>query len=270
VTTERFHITYAAHTASCTFLLDGEGVCRQIVMAPNASKRRDSSRTASRCVGAQYVASLDGAVAGCMVEMPRAGAAMLFARVDDRGRVALVRTGTVTRFESYSSEDPFDDVSVKTSAPEVPPQASPRPMPRPRRDADHDPHRVTADPDYHDPSDRTQRIRAISEEDLAEHEEEQELATGAYRAAAITSRPTVPPRTTLPSAGSPGSPIHATLRSPAVELTDEDDAYAAARTARGVLPRRSDPSLKAARRASSSRWPTTGDAKAVARRRRDR
>ena len=27
---ERFDITYAAHTASCTFLLDAEGICRQL------------------------------------------------------------------------------------------------------------------------------------------------------------------------------------------------------------------------------------------------
>ena len=74
-------ISYAAHTASCTFLLDDEGICRRIVMAPRG-KRRESSRTASRCVGAQYVASLDGSAAGGLVEMPRVGAAMLFARVD--------------------------------------------------------------------------------------------------------------------------------------------------------------------------------------------
>ena len=55
-------IVYAAHTASCTFLLDSEGFCRRIVLAPNA--RRSAARTAARCVDAQYVASLDGRAAG--------------------------------------------------------------------------------------------------------------------------------------------------------------------------------------------------------------
>ena len=75
-------------------------------------------RTADRCVGAQYVASLDGSAAGGLIEMPRVGAAMLFARTDDRGRISLVRTGIVTSFESMVAEDPFvDSVDVETSAP---------------------------------------------------------------------------------------------------------------------------------------------------------
>jgi hypothetical protein len=122
---DSFEITYAVHTATCTFLLDAEGFCRKIVVAPT-SKRRDTARNASRCVGAQYVASLDPNVSGMLAEMPRVGAPMLFARVDDRGRVSLVRTGVVTRFER-SVEDPFstdgrDSASVATSAPMLPPR----------------------------------------------------------------------------------------------------------------------------------------------------
>lgn len=138
-------ISYAAHTTSCTFLLDDEGICRRVVMAPKA-KRRESSRTAARCVGAQYVASLDGGAAGGLVEMPRVGAAMLFARVDERGRVSLVRTGILTSFESRAGEDPFaTSASVETSAPVLEALA----LPGLRRD------------DYLDPSDRTQRIPAL-------------------------------------------------------------------------------------------------------------
>jgi hypothetical protein len=244
-------ITYAAHTATCTFLLDAEGICRKVVMAPNPGKRRESAKTAAQCIGAQYVASLDASVAGCMVEMPRAGSAMLFARVDARGRVALVRSGAVTRFETYAAEDPFDDVSVSTSAPEVPPR---KPAP-------------SSDPDYDEASNRTQRIPAVSPADLARVDADadgDDLPTGAY--ASTPAPETLPGRTTLPSA----DPHHAeTLRAIPVHLPTDEDNNPYARPARGALPRRSDPHVKAARsaRKSSSRWPTSS---APSARRRDR
>jgi hypothetical protein len=133
-----FEITYAAHTATCTFLLDSEGICRRIVATPASSARslrsktRDTSSLVSRCVGAQYVASLDPNVPGMLAEKPRVGSSMLFARVDDRGRISLVRTGAVTRFEKYQVEDPFKkselpSMSVETSAPVIEPSA---PTPR--------------------------------------------------------------------------------------------------------------------------------------------
>ena len=135
---EHLDILYAAHTASCTFLLDAEGICRRIVpvlpaSSAKTSKRRDTVRAASRCVGAQYVASLDANVAGMLAEMPRVGAPMLFARMDERGRISLVRTGNVTRFESHR-HDPFtqdnnrESLSLLTSAPAIAPSA-----PAPRR-----------------------------------------------------------------------------------------------------------------------------------------
>ena len=134
---EHLDILYAAHTASCTFLLDAEGICRRIVpivtAAKAATKRRDTVRAASRCVGAQYVASLDANVAGMLAEMPRVGAPMLFARTDERGRISLVRTGNVTRFESHR-HDPFatdnnrESLSLLTSAPAIAPST-----PSPRR-----------------------------------------------------------------------------------------------------------------------------------------
>jgi hypothetical protein len=137
---DAFEILYAAHTASCTFLLDSEGICRRIQLTKSgkSGKSRDSSRAAARCVGAQYVASLDPTVSGMLAEMPRVGAAMLFARVDERGRVSLVRTGVVTRFEGHQ-ENPFaggkpkknaqmtaaPSESVETSAPILPPKPAP-------------------------------------------------------------------------------------------------------------------------------------------------
>jgi hypothetical protein len=252
VAPERIIITYAAHTTACTFLLDAEGICRRIVMNPS-NKRRDSAKTASQCVGAQYVASLDGAVAGCLVEMPRVGAAMLFARVDERGRVSLVRTGPVQRFEQMRlEEDPFEDNSVRTSAPEVPASAR-NPRKPPARQV---PVQAEPDPDYFDASDRTMRISAVKAHDLATQEYPSSPPPPPEPPPTVRREP----RSTLPS------PAPRTLQNPRVELHDEDNPYAQYGQ-RGALPRRSDPHLKAARtsRPSSSRWAT-----AVATRRRER
>ncbi|MBS2019669.1 MAG: hypothetical protein JST00_42800 [Deltaproteobacteria bacterium] len=228
---ERFDISYAAHTASCTFLLDEEGICRRIVMVrhQDGRKRRDSGRTAARCVGAQYVASLDGSAAGGLVEMPRVGAAMLFARVDERGRVSLVRTGVVTGFEAKAAHDPFvDSASVETSAPDLRIPPAPEPSQRPA---------APVDPDYFDASDRTQRLPAIRAEDLARAmtTEEHELATAEYKAADLDEpplRPTIPSNIQAPT----------TLRhpppAPVQDDDDDDEGYLTSARARGMLPRR--------------------------------
>jgi hypothetical protein len=232
-------IAYAAHTSSCTFLLDSEGICRRIVMQPKG-KRRESSRTSVRCVGAQYVASVDGSATGGLVEMPRVGAAMLFARVDERGRVSLVRTGTITAFESYASEDPFvESRSVETSIPDF---STPRAQKIPRAED-------LLEPDYDDdPSDRTLRIHALRPEELAEALG-QDMATAEYHAAHREDDDEAP------QARAANLGPSATLRNPHREIVDDDqdDDYArstlapaplapnAASAARGMLPRRSDP-----------------------------
>lgn len=220
---DSFDITYAAHTASCTFLLDSNGICRRIVMTPG-SKRREASKNAARCVGAQYVATLDAHVPGCLVELPKVGAPMLFARIDENGRIALVRTGAVTAFETKRADDPDpfkESVGVMTSAPSAEelqtprvrheaPRRSSKPPPAPQppaRDA------------YTEVPERTQRIQALRAEEL----DPALLATAEYE-----SEPhTIAPRTTLPSAAAP--PHHArTLRDPHVPLSpveDPDDPY---------------------------------------------
>ena len=245
-------ISYAAHTSSCTFLLDDQGICRRIVMAPKG-KRRESSRTAAKCVGAQYVASLDGSAAGGLVEMPRVGAAMLFARVDEQGRVSLVRTGVLVSFESHASEDPFvESHSVETSAPALAGLETARAEQQ----------AALRDLDYQDPSERTQRIQALRPEDYDDIDDEDrteeignDLATAEYRAV----EDAYPPpsnglRPTLPS------DAPATVRKP---------------PSRGVLPRRSDPKIRAAASAArawapeSSRTPPAyGSDVQVTRRRR--
>jgi hypothetical protein len=212
VPSDDFFITYAAHTSSCTFLLDDEGICRRIVLVPKG-KRRDSSQTAARCVGAQYVASLDAGAAGGLIEMPRVGSAMLFARVDEHGRVSLVRTGVVTQFEAMQAEDPFAETSgVATSAPELLEAAAPLDAGRP------------ADPDYFEAGERTQRIPALRAEDLVQAMANRDLdRTSEY--------------------GSPPAPIQApqpqTLRNP---RSDAAQPTRSART-RGIPPRQAEAPL---------------------------
>lgn len=205
-------IIYAAHTASCTFLLDSEGICRRIVVAPKG--KRSASRTAARCVGAQYVASLDGSAAGGLVEMPRVGASMLFARVDDNGRISLVRTAVVTSFESKAAEDPFAETgsgAVETSAPEL---GAPRVS-----------HYEEPVDDYYDASERTQRIQALRPDQIAaalagdsapeDADDINELATAEYRAVDIEESAAY--RRTPPT-------LRAAPRD--ASLDDEGDAYA--------------------------------------------
>jgi hypothetical protein len=156
-------IQYAAHTSSCTFLLDSEGICRKIVMTPGA--KRDTARAALRCIGAQYVASLDASAAGLMTDTPKVGTSMLFARTDEKGRISLVRTGQVTRFERHA-EDPFVEEErpsvVATSAPPL----SASLAPTPRRQA------ILPPPDpYNDDErldDRTKPVHAIRQSDIRE------------------------------------------------------------------------------------------------------
>ncbi len=232
-------IIYAAHTASCTFLLDSEGICRRIVVAPKG--KRSASRTASRCVGAQYVASLDGSAAGGLVEMPRVGAAMLFARVDETGRISLVRTAVVTSFESSAAEDPFAESgsgAVETSAPEIDSRRTP-------------PHQELFEDDYYDASERTQRIQALRPDQIAaalgeDHDPDEvpELATAEYEAVEESAayRRTPPTLRAAPRGASPD------------DLDDADD-YSKPTTpppGRSALPRVSSaPAAQATARAYS-------------------
>jgi hypothetical protein len=121
-------IAYAAHTRTCTFLLDSEGVCRDVVGIDGVS-RHTVGLTAKKCIGAQYVASLDVASQGILVDMPRIGLPIVFARVDAHGRVSLVRTGVLVRLEPRrrSSASP---VTVAATPP--PPAAAFVPAAAPR------------------------------------------------------------------------------------------------------------------------------------------
>src|SRR5689334_13826449 len=91
-------VAFVALTETCTFLLDADGICRFTVLRPEADKT--TREAANRCLGAQYVASLDASAEGLLVHEPKTGCSLLFARVGDNGRVALVRSGPLLEFEA--------------------------------------------------------------------------------------------------------------------------------------------------------------------------
>lgn len=168
----RYDIIYAVHTTACTFLLDADGICRQATMNPEARRLPKNELNASRCLGAQYVASLDPKAVGCLVERPVVGLPMLFARTDGNGRITLVRTDNVTRIEPTRTFNPFDATSgIRTSAPELaerpsssrmpvasrhvpPPETPTEPPPK------HSSFRLR-NPDYEDPDARTQPMYGL-------------------------------------------------------------------------------------------------------------
>ncbi|MEO6420044.1 MAG: hypothetical protein ABIP39_11580 [Polyangiaceae bacterium] len=90
-------IAYVAITEAATFMLDSSGVCRWVTSVPGSGH---SKQAADRCVGAQYVASIDTQVEGALVELPRVGKPMIFAAIGENGRVSLVRTGPLLKFEA--------------------------------------------------------------------------------------------------------------------------------------------------------------------------
>jgi hypothetical protein len=98
-------ITHAAHTESVTFLLDESGICFAVVAPPLATSEAfaKARESAERCVGAQYVASVDVTEVGGLIAMPREGTPLVFATVDGDGRVALVRTGPLSKFVTSTS-----------------------------------------------------------------------------------------------------------------------------------------------------------------------
>ncbi|MGH7295429.1 MAG: hypothetical protein ACRELB_10875 [Polyangiaceae bacterium] len=108
---------YAASTEGCTFLLDEDGVCLRVLLDDEVRAGRDPTlggrtraQAARRCIGAQYVASIDVRVDGALVPMPRVGVPMLFAYTGDDGRIAVVRTGRLLRFETVA---PREEIPVE-------------------------------------------------------------------------------------------------------------------------------------------------------------
>lgn len=90
-------IVHIAHSARCALLLDDGGVCRWFVLKVDDDEAVLAA--AKRCVGAQFVATLDPDAPGLLGHEPKVGANLLLARVDD-GRVSLVRFGPLSAFET--------------------------------------------------------------------------------------------------------------------------------------------------------------------------
>jgi hypothetical protein len=118
-------IVYAAHTESGVFMLDAEGVCRWAVALPG----RTQEKVPERIVGAQYVATLDVATTGCLVDLPRVGCPMLFAATDEAGRIRLLRTPPVLRFEDRRTTIRPPPMADEDKTPAVPAPVSTKPLP---------------------------------------------------------------------------------------------------------------------------------------------
>ena len=87
-------MAYAVHTQACTYVLDQEGICRWIVARQGAVPPE-----VRKCVGAQFVACLDLASKGGLVPDLRLNAMGLFVRLNEQGRMVLLRTGPILRVD---------------------------------------------------------------------------------------------------------------------------------------------------------------------------
>jgi hypothetical protein len=97
-------IAYIAYTERSVLMLDGDGVCVRVEPL-KANWPPAASDGALRCIGAQFVATIDPTEPGGLGRLPRVGASMLFAAVDPGGRIFCVRAGPLTHFESSRSDD---------------------------------------------------------------------------------------------------------------------------------------------------------------------
>jgi hypothetical protein len=89
-------LAYEAFTEACTFGLNEAGICVRVTAQPGASA--NVLAIAGRCLGAQYVASLDATVEGLLAQLPSPGTRLLFARAEEDGRIVLVRSGPIEHF----------------------------------------------------------------------------------------------------------------------------------------------------------------------------
>jgi hypothetical protein len=86
----RAEMACVIHTARCSYGLDEDGFCRELII------HGDESASVDRCLGAQYVASLDRRADEGLVADPRVGAHALFVARGGSERVALIKAGLIT------------------------------------------------------------------------------------------------------------------------------------------------------------------------------
>ncbi len=133
----RVEIVYAAYTQSGVFMLDADGVCRWAVGHSGRSPLvNGAERVPERIVGAQYLATLDVTADGGLVDLPRVGCPMLFAATDPvTGRVRLVRTPPLLRFEDRRNAPTRRPLASKFDVDEEKTPARPSSIPPPFSDA---------------------------------------------------------------------------------------------------------------------------------------
>jgi hypothetical protein len=99
-------IAYVAQTRDHLLMLDADGVCIHV-----HRRNRDggsgtaTSEGATHCLGAQYVAALDPSEPGLLAHSPTLGVPMLFAKVGPSGKISIVRTGALERFDTDTGDD---------------------------------------------------------------------------------------------------------------------------------------------------------------------
>jgi hypothetical protein len=98
-------VAYVAQTRDHLLMLDHEGVCLHVHRRHKlrGAEVDEAVDGAIRCIGAQYVAAIDIRQPGALVHEPVVGAPMLFAKANENGRISIVRTGPIVRFEARAS-----------------------------------------------------------------------------------------------------------------------------------------------------------------------
>ncbi len=109
-------LPFIAFTDAATSFLDEAGICRRV--EPANGKKFTSEKAAGnarRCVGAQYVASLDGV---SLVALPAPGAPLLFTAHDEAAdKFYLVRTDPLIRFHARKGAPTLKGTSNPPSLP---------------------------------------------------------------------------------------------------------------------------------------------------------
>lgn len=109
-------IAYVAQTRDHMLMLDEEGVCLHVHRRRSDTSANGvdaSAQGAIRCVGAQYVAALDPSEPGFLVQKPKLGVPMIFAKADPTGKIALVRTGALERFDTRAVSGVYERPSTR-------------------------------------------------------------------------------------------------------------------------------------------------------------
>jgi hypothetical protein len=105
-------IHYVAQTRDHLLMLDEDGVCID-VHRRRIDRDGSASEGAAHCLGAQYVAALDPSEPGFLAHTPTLGVPMLFAKVELTGKISVVRTGPLERFDvrgEAESERPTEPI----------------------------------------------------------------------------------------------------------------------------------------------------------------